>query len=249
MSVARIHYVKSARQRFAKEAKLDEEGKQVTTAVTRKSGAPRLAKSGRQVVRRIKVANKEQPLPNHKCGNCGDEILPGTPYRWFTVGFRGYPQFRCMKASCAPRPSQLESSQIADVLSAIEDAQSQIDGIDGETAQEFESQAQDILQTVQDAIDEVKSAYEEADEAMGGNQATEAYERAETLGGNDLTSFSLSASDPDGCGSDWKGEGDDEADDHDTPEDGCDNCRQLVDDFLDEARAEVMQALDDVELP
>lgn len=250
MSTARIHYVKSARQRFAKEAKLNEDGSQVTTAVTRKSGAPRLAKSGRQVVRRIKVADKSKPLPNHLCGNCRDEILPGTPYRWYTVGFRGSPQFRCMKSTCTPKPSQLESSQVADVMAAMEDAETEIDSLEGADAREVEANAQDILQRVQEAIDEVADAYEEADEAMGGNQATEAYQRAETLRGNDLGSFSLSASDPEGCGDDWKSN-DDDADepDHDEPEDGCAECDSKVQDWLEECRDEVRSALEEVELP
>lgn len=251
MSVARVHVVQSARQRYAKVAKLDEEGKQVVTPVIRKSGSPRLAKSGREVVKRIRVADKSQPLPMPKCGNCGVTIEVGQPYKWFQVGFRGYTQFRCAKSGCHPRPSQLESSQIADVMAAIESAEDELDslGDSAESAQEFESEAQDLLQQVQDAIEEVASVYEEADEAMGGNQATESYERAETLRGNDLGSFSLSASDPEGCGDDWKGEDDDEEPSHETPESGCAECDSRLDDWREECRDEVREALSNVELP
>lgn len=249
MSTARVHYVKSARQRYAKVAKLDEEGKQVITPVMRKSGAARTAKSGREVVRRIRVADKGQPLPMPKCGKCGQPIEVGQPYLWYTVGFRGYPQYRHINHQ--PKPSELESSRVADIIAAIEDAQDQIDNIDADNRDDAESQAQEILQSVQDVIDEVKEEYAEADRAMGDSQATQAYERYETLDANDLGSFSLQASDPEGCGDAWKGDSDDDADadDHDEPQDGCDECRAKLDEWQDEVRQEVRDALEEVELP
>ena len=73
--------------------------------------------------------------------------------------------------------------------------------LSGRDVQDFEQEAQELLTDVQNAIDEVAEPYEEADEAMGANQATEAYERAEMLRGNDLSGFGLSMSDPEGCGS------------------------------------------------
>lgn len=188
--------------------------------------------------------------PPHTCGKCGDPILPGTSYLWYAVGFRARPTFRCRKSTCAPKGSELESSAVADILAAIEEAEDQVDELSEVTAQEFESAASEILQSVQDAIEEVASTYEEADQSMGGNQATEAYERAETLRGNDLGSFSLNASDPEGCGDEWKSEDDDaDADDHEEPQDGCDFCQTKLDDWLEEARQEVRDALDEVELP
>jgi hypothetical protein len=243
VSIARVHYVKAARQRFAKVAKVDEEGKQVVTPVTRKSGAPRTAKSGRQVVRRIKVADKSKPLPNDKCGKCGDEILPGMPYRWWTVGFRSsYVSRRCMKSTCSPKQSELESSQLSELWAAQEDAEDALNAMDTvRSVTDAEDAVQDILNNVAEVADDLASRYREADEAFGGGGATESGEKADNLEAvsSDLGSFSLNLSDPEGCGEEVDGET------HDEPVEGCDDCEANVDAFTDEVRTAAQDALSD----
>lgn len=56
-------------------------------------------------------------------------------------------------------------------------------------------------------------------------------------------------SDPEGCGEAWKGEDDDEEEDHSEPQEGCDDCLTNISDWLDEAKSELRQVLEDVELP
>lgn len=257
MSTARVHYVKAAQQRYVKVAKLDEEGKQVLTPVQRKSGAPRLRKSGTQVVKRIKVADKSQPLPPRKCGKCGNELSVGKPYRWFTVGFRGYPQFRCMNATCTPTVVELESSQMGEVYGALETARSAIGSIDATDRDDAETQINDIFSELVSTMEEVKDAYREADEHFGGGGMTDSGERADQLESaiSELESFSLSVSDPDGCGDAFKEdlslEADEDApEDHDTPVEGCSHCDDAVETWrTDEVIPAVEDALDNLELP
>src|SRR5512139_1085287 len=132
MSVARINYVKHARQPYAKVTKTDEEGKPVVVPVTSKrTGQQKTGRGGRPMTKRVTVRDTSRPLPLLKCAKCGDEIAVGSPYRWFSVGFRShYKQIRCMKSTCTPRESERESSGIrAEILAAIEDATDQLDAL------------------------------------------------------------------------------------------------------------------------
>ena len=260
MSIARVHYVKSARQRYAKEAKVDETGAQVVTPVTRKSGAPRVRKSGAQVVRRIKVANREKPLPMPKCGRCGTTIEVGQPYRWFTVGFRGYPQTRCMKPQCAPKMSELESSKLADVYAAQEEFESAISALDGTDPGDDASDINAAVQAFGEQLRTTADEYAEADSAMGGSQATESYERSETLGSaaDELESWEASTNEPDFDGCDNEAHEDPDGDDETGTEAftevergsaECDDCQRIKSEWWAEAVQEARDAVEGVELP
>ena len=256
MSTARVHYVKAAQQRYAKVPKLDAEGKQVVTPVMRKSGAARTAKGGRQVTKRIKVADKSRPLPMPKCGKCGDTIVVGQPYRWFQVGFRGYTQFRCAKSTCTPKVSELESSLMGQVYEARDDARDAISNIDAREVDDADSQLTGIFQDLISAMEEVKDAYDEADEHFGGNRETDSGQRAEQLESaiSELESFSLSVSDPDGCGDAFRADldpkEDDQPDDHDSPVEGCTHCDDAIEQWRnDEVIPQAEETLDNLELP
>lgn len=160
MSVKRIYYVKKAQQRFAK-TRSDQ-----TIAILRKDGTPKMGRGGRPMTRRVSTADKTRPLPNRTCSKCHVEIKPGDPYLYWEPYFRSNTiTVRCMKAECFPRPSERESSLMAEVLSAQESAEAQLNDLSSaEDASFFES----IRDEVAEAVESVKDQYTEAAEAFNG---------------------------------------------------------------------------------
>ena len=90
-----------------------------------------------------------------KCGKCGLEIKVGDPAIRFAVGFRARPRTRCTKSECFPKPSERESSLVADVYAAQEEVDlSTAGGLeDLETARDY----------VVSAIQEVAGQYEDSE--------------------------------------------------------------------------------------
>lgn len=169
MSVKRVYYVKHARQRFAKESG----GERVEVK-------GRKARSGGQMTRIVRKNDKSRPLPNEKCSKCGDEIKVGDPYRYWEPFFRSsYRTIRCMKATCTPRMSELESSKIASAYAARESVEDTLGTSlgDAEDAQFFNDLAQEVV----DALDEIIDEYREADETFGGSGSSQSAERADEL--------------------------------------------------------------------
>jgi len=99
--MARVTHVKAAQQRYKTVPVIDPEtGVQKVTPVFRRNGERKKSKSGREVVRRITVDDKTQPLPNRKCDKCGKEIEVGQPYKWIAPKsgpYGGSKRFRCGK--------------------------------------------------------------------------------------------------------------------------------------------------------
>lgn len=82
-----------------------------------------------------------------ECAKCKTPLPAGSPYRWYSVGFRAkYKHKRCMENACTPRPSERESSSKAGPMAAIED---------------FEAMSFDNIEDVTTAFEDVKSAFEE----------------------------------------------------------------------------------------
>lgn len=206
------------------------------------------------------------PRPGmRKCGKCGDELPKGSTYLTFAVGFRGHDQVRCTKKSCYPKPSERESSLVSSILSAQEDADENI------AALEWAGDAQDIIDAlyaerdmVAEAIDEVRQQYEDADEAMGGHQGSN-YERAQTLESSkdEVEQWSPDDDEPDGCGHS-AGEVNETCDDcsdltdgdacelhdkeHDTPQDGCQECTDKASEWVFEQGNSLSEAINGVDL-
>ena len=155
--MARITRVKKAQQRYETVPVLDADGNPVTTPVLRKDGTPKTTKKGKSITRRVTVADKTNPLPNHKCDKCGTEIKVGDPYKWIAPKsgpYGGTKKFRC--ASCPDwhlwdynfsRGAQVAriqyeySNEIAaaddveSIRSALESAANEIEGL-GDEAEE-----------------------------------------------------------------------------------------------------------------
>lgn len=125
-------------------------------------------------IARIKTQKAAKP---YTCDKCGTGIKPKDEYRSYKVGFRSrHVNRRCMKAECTPRSSELESSKLADVYAAIEDAEDQI--VDGITVGDAES----VLEELGSRIREVAEEYREASTDDNGTVFnTDAEERADAL--------------------------------------------------------------------
>lgn len=266
MSVARIHYVKHARQPYAKVTKTDEEGNAVRVPVTSKrTGQQKVGRGGRPMTKRVSVRDTSKPLPLLKCSRCGTEIQPGDPYRWYTIGFRSHwKTILCMKSVCTPKPSQLESSSVrATIMAAQEDASDSLDGLDpdGTTTTDVE----EIVHQVGEAFREVADQLNEADEAFGGNQATEHYERAQTAesSADELEGWSTSSDeepDFDSCENELHDEPEDrpgyDPESDEEPEaviergdSECESCSDIRQQWFDDLVNEARDAIDSAEMP
>lgn len=187
----------------------------------------------------------------YKCEKCGDEIPKGSPYKWFTVGFRSrYPHVRCTKFSCEPKPSERESSQMATVLAAMESAQDQIGALDD--SPEIIDQFDDIRSGVVEALNEVADIYEEADQNFGGGGNTEMGEKAEELrdAANTLESESIETGEPDfnECQSMIHDETDDKGEPREAVERGdtdeCSECAEILSTWAEDTRQAMRDALE-----
>lgn len=113
-----------------------------------------------------------------KCEKCGTALPAGARYRTFKVGFRSrYQHNRCMSMACTPTRAELESSQMAEIYGAQDDAEANITAA---AVGDFDA-VNAALQDVRDAIENVASVYREADDAMGGSGSTASAERADVL--------------------------------------------------------------------
>jgi len=105
-----------------------------------------------------------------KCEKCGLEIKVGDPAVRFAVGFRGFTRTRCTKPECFPKPSERESSLVADLYAA----QEEVDLSTAGSLEELEQARDDIA----NAAREVASQYEDS-EMFDKNEDLQ--ERAEML--------------------------------------------------------------------
>jgi hypothetical protein len=185
------------------------------------------------------------------CEKCGRDIPKGQTYRSFKVGFRSrYDHKRCLRAECAPRMSELESSKLAGVYSAIEGAEDDLHALaPGDNADDINS----AVQGAADGIREVASEYDEAADAMG-DAGEENRERSSTLesAADELEGFEASENEPDFDGCDNPAHDDEPPEGTDAIErgsDDCEDCRQIKESWWDEMIGEAEAALADVELP
>jgi hypothetical protein len=192
-------------------------------------------------VHTVQHANKDQG----KCEKDGTPLPKGSAYRWWTVGFRSrYKHVRCMKSTCTPRRSELESSLVSSVMAAQEDAEANLQalyGLDAGGGDDVAQSARDALEDVAASIDEVVRQYRDQDEQFGGGGNTDSAQRADDL---DADAQTLR---------DWQ------PDDEDPPAYGCDKhpdspawgdceeCTELWDMWRDDLVASAEQTLADMQ--
>lgn len=197
-------------------------------------------------IARVTVVNKS--IKPGTCEKCRTELPKGSAYRHFKVGFRSrYKHVRCMSDACTPRASELESSKIAAVYAAQEDAGDALDALDETaTAEDIE----EIVRAVAEACREVASEYEEASTDDNGTVwNTDAEERAGTLNdaADTLDDFdSDHTTDCEAC----SGAGTTNEGQPDDTEEECDDCGGEGTVFDAEAAVDAARdAINEVELP
>lgn len=190
-------------------------------------------------VAKVKVIQKSQK-DQGKCGKCGVELPKGTPYVWWTVGFRSNHKYvRCSAASCFPRPSERESSKFVTILAAQEGFEDAIDTLTDK--EEIESAVQEFGASVREVADEYREA---ADAWEHGNSELE--EKADHYEGQ--------ADEVEN----WTYEGDDEPELCQTHHDmdlepgdekveNCEDCIERRDDWISEIREAAREAVQNIE--
>ena len=184
----------------------------------------------------------------HTCSRCGATIAKGEGYLYWEMGFRpSYKRIRCLRTACYPKPSERETSNVAEAYASQEDAVEALDALEqagpdwGEWQQAVDA-VTEVVTTAGEAIDEVATTYREADEAFGGLGATEHAERADTLeqAASDLADFSPGEDEPQDCG---------EHAEEDGPVQGCSDCEDAVLAWYQGLVQEARDMIDGVELP
>jgi hypothetical protein len=106
-----------------------------------------------------KIHSVTKSMKEVECTKCHDTIPVGSPYQYFKPGYRGRLKVRrCMKPACTPKRSELDTSKLAEVFAAQEDAEATINEAteipEIVTAVEaVKEEAERIQQEYQDAVD------------------------------------------------------------------------------------------------
>lgn len=192
--MARVTFVKKARQRYAMVPVLDEDGTPKRTPVMRRvkdhaSGewteVPRKTKTGKEVTMAVTVADKSRPLPNLRCDfpGCGGEILPGTPYKHITP--RSGPYGGTQRNRHAAHPSwqvweysYSTSARVAQVSSEIEDMLQSFEFSDFSDFEDARQQAADMAAELRDEKEETLNNMPE--QLQDGSQTQEQFEALES---------------------------------------------------------------------
>lgn len=191
----------------------------------------------------VEKARKDQ---GH-CGRCKTPLPAGSPYLWFTVGFRSsFKQKRCLDPKCFPSRSERESSKLAQIW----DAQDSFDVSTATTIEEIEQAVHDVGEQ----FAEVAQEYHDAAEDQNGNiWNEEAQERGDTLesSADELTGWSY---DEEYSPCDDHAEKVDSDDPEfevtdEGPQYDCEACSDAWDTFIDDAKDAAESAVNDAETP
>lgn len=172
----RVTHVKRAQVRYHTVPTLDDNGEQVVTPRTKKDGTPKTDKRGRAITMRVTHEDRTRPpQPNHVCGKCQKEILPGEPYKWIAPKsgpYGGHKMYRC--GTCPVwqvwEYSQSMSARLAqishDFSSALDSCTTEDDvtGALGETATQVRELADEKRESAQNIEDGFQHATSQSDE-------------------------------------------------------------------------------------
>jgi hypothetical protein len=192
--MARITRVAKAQQRYEQVPVIDPEtGEQKRTPVM-KNGKQKVTKTGRPVFMDITTADKNQPLPNRKCGKCGNEITVGSPYKHISPRsgpYGGRTLYRCI--SCPDwnvwEYSSSLSARVAEISfdfsneqgnwESQDDVQSSLNDA-AERVREIASEKEESAQNIEDGFGHSTSMSEElADVAQQLNDWADEIESAD----------------------------------------------------------------------
>jgi hypothetical protein len=164
-----------------------------------------------------------------ECEKCHDAINIGDPAVKFAVGFRGRTRVRCSKSACFPKPSERESSLVADVYAAQEEA----DVSGAGSLEDLETVRDDVVT----ATREVSGQYEDS-EMFEKNYDLQ--ERADTLNSaaDELEGWEPTEEEPSADDEEWTVDGTEYTD--------YDEAHAA---WLEAARQSLAAAIDEMELP
>lgn len=180
----------------------------------------------------VKTARKAQG----PCQKCGIQILPGMPYRFFVKGFRSkFKHIRCMKPECSPTRADRESSMLAEIYAAIDDASF----MGMESLEEIKGVLEEVASVARDLAEQYATA--SVNQNTGAVFNVDAEERGQQLESyaDDLDSWDPSEDEPEEPTEDnW----DDQ--EFDTLEEAVDAWKEKHNEWLDQCIDEAREALD-----
>lgn len=187
------------------------------------------------------------------CGKCGATIRKGVDGRVsFAVGFRGFEQTRCLRPECYPKPSERESSMLADIYAVQE-------GINWDELGSLED-IETAVGEVQEAVNAVKDEYESNEMYDINEQLQERVSMLEEAA-DSLDSWQdglEEAPEEEPSCEECEGTGQVEDSDDETQTKDCDVCNgtgegqvdeDVFENWLEEAREAARSAVDEMDLP
>lgn len=189
--MARVTHVKKAQARYHTKPVLDDDGKPVKIALTRKDGSPKMTRAkGNRPARPVfitkTVADKTRPKPNYTCGKCGVEIKPGDPYKWIKP--KSGPYGGRLMVRCAKCPTwqvwDYSSSLSANIARIEHDASEAI--MSAGTVEDAEAARDDAAQAIRDLAEQKREAASNIEGGFG--HATSQSEELEQMA-DDLESW------------------------------------------------------------
>ncbi len=179
-----------------------------------------------------------------KCEKCGEPIVKGERYIWFKVGFRSpFKHVRHMRHQ--PLDSERESSLLSGVMSAREDAESNIAGLmwNGD-AESLISDIRSELESAADGWRDVAGQYADAAESMGEGAGANMQETADSIesAADELTSWDPDEDEPD-LEHESHGTEDEPAPDPDT----CEDCQSIRDQWASDVQDSAVNHLTEAE--
>lgn len=189
-----------------------------------------------------------------KCGKCGDPIVKGHTYRWYKVGFRSRTRhIRCMKPTCTPRASELDSSLMSGVWGGQEAAGDALDALEAGDPEDDSSNVNHAVQDYGVALTDVGEQYRDAADAMG-SAGEEMGEKADTLAdsGADLDDWTASTEEPDFDDCENEEHATERSDGEATLPRGdssCESCADIASSWWSDIIQEARDAIDNADLP
>lgn len=181
--MARINHVKKAQVRYESKPVLNDDGTPKVTPVLRKDGTPKKTKKGKEIVMRVTVDDKTKPKPNLRCGACGKDIEPGTPYKWVKTKSGPYGGSKMNRHEGCPtwKPSELTSSKMAGVYAAQEECDEQIGSC--EDVSSLEELRDSIAEQIRGVAEEYEESAQNIEDGFGHetSMSEELREKAESL--------------------------------------------------------------------
>lgn len=189
--MARVTHVKKAQQRYETRPVLDENGQPVKIALTKADGSPKMtsSKGGKRTPRPVFITktepDKTRPKPNHTCGKCGTEILPGMPYKWIKP--KSGPYGGRLMVRCGPCPTwqvwDYSSSLNAQVQRIEHDATSEVDG--AESVEDVQAILENAAQEIRDLAEQKRESASNIEDGFGHAtyQSEELEQQADDLDG------------------------------------------------------------------